>query len=55
MFSVHTTRTVAFGFPKLEQYVKSYHYLNSSATSCAKSHDEAGWVRAPYQKAFIVS
>jgi hypothetical protein len=51
----HSTRTVKFGFRKYEQYVKSYHYYNNSVSTCAKSYDKAGWVRAPYQKTFIVS
>ncbi len=51
----HSTRTVKFGFRRYNQYIQEYHLYNTSATSCGLKVDKAGWVRAPYQKAFIVS
>ena len=50
----HSTRTVKFGFRRYNQYVQQYHLYNNSISSCAVHVDHAGWVRAPYQKAFIV-
>ncbi len=51
----HSTRTVAFGFRRYNQYIQQYHLYNTSISSCGVHVDHAGWVRAPYAKAFIVS
>jgi hypothetical protein len=51
----HSTRTIKFGFRRYNQYIQQYHLYNTSPTSCGVKVDHAGWVRAPYQKAFIVS
>jgi hypothetical protein len=51
----HSTRTVKFGFRRYNQYIQQYHLYNTGPTSCGVHVDHAGWVRAPYQKAFIVS
>ena len=51
----HSTRTVQFGFRRYSQYVQQYHLYNNSISTCAVAVDHAGWVRAPYAKAFIVS
>lgn len=50
----HSTRTILFGFRRYNQYIKEYHFYNKGPTTCATKVDHAGWVRAPYQKAFIV-
>lgn len=50
----HSTRTILFGFRRYNQYVQEYHWYNTSMTTCGRYVDRAGWVRAPYQKAFIV-
>ena len=50
-----STRTVKFGFRRYNQYVQEYHLYNNSISSCAEQVDHAGWVDAPYMKAFIVS
>lgn len=51
----HSTRTIKFGFRRYNQYVQQYHWYNTSISTCGRKVDHAGWVRAPYQKAFIVS
>jgi hypothetical protein len=51
----HSTRTVQFGFRRYNQYIQQYHLYNNTPYSCAVAVDHAGWVRAPYEKAFIVS
>lgn len=50
----HSTRTVDFGFRRYNQYIQQYHMYNTSISTCGVHVDRAGWVRAPYQKAFIV-
>ena len=51
----YSTRTVKFGFRRYNQYIQRYHLYNDSISTCAASVDQAGWVDAPYMKAFIVS
>src|SRR5690242_6310261 len=36
----HSTRTVTFGFRKYDQYVRSYHLVNTSQTTCGKVYDQ---------------
>jgi hypothetical protein len=51
----HSTRTVKFGFRRYNQYIQEYHRYNKTTFTCGVRVDRAGWVRAPYEKAFIIS
>ena len=51
----HSTRTIQFGFRRYNKHIQRYHWRNTDRVTCVRVIDQAGWVRAPYQKAFIVS
>lgn len=51
----HSSRTLKFGFRRYNQYVQRYYLYNKTPTSCGLRVTKQGWVRAPYQKTFIVS
>ncbi len=50
----HQTYQVLFGFDRYNQYVREYHLVQSGATNCAVVVDHAGWVRAPFEKTFVI-
>jgi hypothetical protein len=50
----HSSVTVDFGFRKYDQYIRSFHYYNTSPTTCGRRYAGSGWVKAPYQKTFII-
>ncbi|MEP6759733.1 MAG: hypothetical protein ABJA93_00010 [Sporichthyaceae bacterium] len=50
----HSSVTVDFGFRKYDQYIRAFRYYNTSATTCGRRYGQAGWVKAPVQKTFII-
>jgi hypothetical protein len=50
----HSSVTVDFGFRKYDQYIRAYRLYNTSQTTCGRRYGQAGWVKAPVQKTFII-